>query len=252
MNMTKKDVILCDLDGTLADVNHRLHFINNPDGTKKTRKESDWDSFHTECINDAPNRDVIEIMESLIRGAWMGCNICGSYERKVYFLSGRNDVVRAETVEWLQKHVHEDWDYEELLIMRKNGDFRPETEVKLEMVRELGLTPDDVLCILDDRQCVVDMWRANGFRCLQVDAWEEKKTKKTWERQIADFINKKSADIEDPLRRFKFFKLLAQAAKHEALQTLEPFLPNEARDYVINMDIAVGEIMDYLGETDDE
>ena len=252
MNMTKKDVILCDLDGTLADVNHRLHFINNPDGTKKTRKESDWDSFHTECINDAPNRDVIEIMESLIRGAWMGCNICGSYERKVYFLSGRNDVVRAETVEWLQKHVHEDWDYEELLIMRKNGDFRPDTEVKLEMVQELGLTPDDVLCILDDRQCVVDMWRANGFRCLQVEAWEEKKPTKTWERQIADFINKKSADIEDPLRRFKFFKLLAQAAKHEALQTLEPFLPNEARDYVINMDIAVGEIMDYLGETDDE
>ena len=249
MNMTKKDVILCDLDGTLADVNHRLHFINNPDGTKKTRKESDWDSFHTECINDAPNRDVIEIMESLIRGAWMGCNICGSYERKVYFLSGRNDVVRAETVDWLQRHVHEDWDYDELLVMRKANDRRPDTEVKLEMVQELGLTPDDVLCILDDRQCVVDMWRANGFRCLQVEAWEEKKP---WERQIADFINKKSADIEDPLRRFKFFKLLAQAAKHEALQTLEPFLPNEGRDYVVNMDIAVGEMVDYLGETDDE
>ncbi len=183
MNMTKKDVILCDLDGTLADVNHRLHFINNPDGTKKTRKESDWDSFHTECINDAPNRDVIEIMESLIRGAWMGCNICGSYERKVYFLSGRNDVVRAETVDWLQRHVHEDWDYDELLVMRKNGDFRPDTEVKLEMVQELGLTPDDVLCILDDRQCVVDMWRANGFRCLQVEAWEEKKPTKTSKRK---------------------------------------------------------------------
>lgn len=76
--------------------------------------------------------------------------------------------------------------------------------------------------------------------------------KKTWERQIADFINKKSADIEDPLRRFKFFKLLAQAAKSEALHTLEPFLPNEGRDYVVNMDIAVGEMVDYLGETDDE
>jgi len=93
------------------------------------------------------------------------------------------------------------------------------------------------------------MWRANGFRCLQVEAWEEKKP---WERQIADFINKKSADIEDPLRRFKFFKLLAQAAKHEALQNVEPFFPNEARDYAINMEIAVGEMVDYLGETDDE
>jgi hypothetical protein len=76
--------------------------------------------------------------------------------------------------------------------------------------------------------------------------------KKPWEQQIEDFINKKSADIKDPLRRFKFFKLLACAAKHEALQTLEPFLPNTARDHLATMDIAVGEMVDYLGETDDE
>ena len=81
---------------------------------------------------------------------------------------------------------------------------------------------------------------------------KEREEKKPWERQIADFINKKSADIEDPLRRFKFFKLLAQLAKHEALHNLEPFLPNEGRDPVINMEIAVGEMVDYLGETDDE
>ena len=172
-NMTKKDVILCDLDGTLADVNHRLPYIKNPDGTLKPYAERDWDSFNKACVDDTPNKDVIEIMESLIRGRWMGCNVCGSYERKVYILSGRNDVVRAETVDWLQRHVDEDWDYDELLVMRKADDRRPDTEVKLGMVRELDLTPDDVLCVLDDRQCVVDMWRENGFRCLQVDAWEE-------------------------------------------------------------------------------
>jgi len=172
-NMTKKDVILCDLDGTLADVNHRLPYIKNPDGTLKPYAERDWDSFNKACVDDTPNKDVIAIMESLIRGRWMGCNVCGSYERKVYILSGRNDVVRAETVDWLQRHVDEDWDYDELLVMRKADDRRPDTEVKLDMVRELDLTPDDVLCVLDDRQCVVDMWRENGFRCLQVDAWEE-------------------------------------------------------------------------------
>ena len=165
--MSYKNIVLCDLDGTLADVNHRLHYIKNDDGTKKTRKESDWGSFHTECINDVPNNDVIEILHSLVREWW----------QEVYFLSGRNDVVRAETVEWLQKHVadYEHWSEtcRAQLVMRKNGDFRPDTEIKLEMVQELGLTPDDVLCVLDDRQCVVDMWRENGFRCLQVNAWEE-------------------------------------------------------------------------------
>jgi beta-phosphoglucomutase-like phosphatase (HAD superfamily) len=154
--------VLCDLDGTLADVNHRLHFIKNDDGTLKPYAERDWDSFNKACVDDKPNEDVIEILKALLRGC-----------RMFYFLSGRNDVVRAETVQWLQKHVYEDLDYHEQLVMRKADDRRPDTEVKLDMVRELGLTPDDVLCILDDRQCVVDMWRENGFRCLQVDAWEE-------------------------------------------------------------------------------
>jgi hypothetical protein len=174
MNMTKKDVILCDLDGTLADVNHRLHYIKNDDGTLKPYAERDWDSFNKACVNDTPNEDVVAILKALVSG-WgaHGCYMCGAVGRRVYILSGRNDVVRAETVQWLEKHVHEDWDYDELLVMRKADDRRPDTEVKLDMVRELDLTPDDVLCVLDDRQCVVDMWRENGFRCLQVDAWEE-------------------------------------------------------------------------------
>ena len=169
-----KRVVLCDLDGTLADVNHRLPYIKNPDGTLKPYAERDWDSFNAACVDDAPNEDVIQILTALVRG-WgaHGCHMCGAIDRDVYILSGRNDSVRAETVEWLQKHVDEDWDFNERLVMRKADDRRPDTEVKLEMVRELGLTPDDVLCILDDRQCVVDMWRENGFRCLQVDAWEE-------------------------------------------------------------------------------
>lgn len=153
-----KNVILCDLDGTLADLNHRLKYIKGP-GKK------DWDMFHAECVNDAPNWDVIDILRRL-ETANCGC-------AHVYILSGRNSVVREETVQWLEEHVCEHWDYDTQLIMRKANDRRPDTVVKKEMVDNLGLTPDDVLCVLDDRQCVVDMWRENGFRCLQVDAWEE-------------------------------------------------------------------------------
>ena len=73
----------------------------------------------------------------------------------------------------VKKHVPitEDRDWE--LYMRKEGDYRPDTTIKYEMMYELKITPDDVLCILDDRQSVVDMWRKEGFRCLQVDAWKE-------------------------------------------------------------------------------
>ena len=152
-----KHVIICDIDGTIADVRHRLHYIQNPDGTKK--KKPDWDAFHAACVDDKPFMDVMHVVHTLYLT-----------DRELYFLSGRNDVVRAQTKEWLWYYGF--YEYTDL-IMRKAGDRRPDTEVKLEMIRQLGLTPDDVLCIFDDRQCVVDMWRENGYRVMQVAAWKE-------------------------------------------------------------------------------
>lgn len=152
-----KNVIICDIDGTIADVRHRLHFIQNEDGTKK--KKPDWDAFHAACVDDKPFMDVMHVVHTLYRD-----------ERDLYFLSGRNDVVREQTKAWLGYYgFYQSTD----LIMRKAGDRRPDTEVKLEMIRQLGLTPHDVLCIFDDRQCVVDMWRENGYRVMQVAAWKE-------------------------------------------------------------------------------
>ena len=95
------------------------------------------------------------------------------------------------TVDWLETHVdfcEAGFNFHDQLFMRKEGDFRDDVEVKREMIKNLQIrkwnrseatfpleqvTPDDVLCILDDRQGVVDMWRQEGFRCLQVDAWKE-------------------------------------------------------------------------------
>lgn len=152
-----KNAIICDIDGTIADVRHRLHYIQNPDGTKKAKP--DWAAFHAACVDDPPFEDVIEIVNNLTYSV-------PSY--RLFILSGRNEVVRTETEKWLEDHVG----YTSLT-MRRANDRRPDTEVKLDMVLDLGLTPDDVLCIFDDRQCVVDMWRANGYRCLQVAAWKE-------------------------------------------------------------------------------
>jgi len=145
-----KNIILCDLDGTLADLNHRLHYIKPTVGQKK-----DWDAFHKACANDTPYGDMVEIATGL--------------PGELHILSGRNEVVREETEAWLRKHgiVYAG------LHMRKAKDRRHDTVVKLEMVQQLGFTPDRVLCVFDDRQSVVDMWRENGFRCLQVQAWTE-------------------------------------------------------------------------------
>ena len=44
--MNDKQIIICDIDGTIANLQHRLHYIRNPEGTK------DWDSFHVTCTDD--------------------------------------------------------------------------------------------------------------------------------------------------------------------------------------------------------
>ena len=163
---TKNKIVICDIDGTIANLQHRLHFIKNPDGTKK--KKPDWDSFHKACVDDTPYGDVIEII--------LNHQKCGY---RLYFFSGRNGLMWDETVEWLYKHVGERWWN---LQMREPNDRRPDTVIKLEMMKSLftikdglqvAMTPDDVLGIYDDRQSVVDMWRKNGFRVFQVDAWVE-------------------------------------------------------------------------------
>ena len=116
-------------------------------------------------------------------------SLAGGEEREVYFFSGRNEEVRKETIEWICKHVNINTPMTDVpnralwtenpysvglrLFMRKKNDRRADTIVKLEMMQELGLRPRDVLVILDDRQCVVDMWRDNGFNCHQVNAWKE-------------------------------------------------------------------------------
>tara|TARA_R110002020_G_scaffold272041_2_gene487170 strand:+ start:1585 stop:2238 length:654 start_codon:yes stop_codon:yes gene_type:complete len=166
--MKDKNIIICDIDGTIANVQHRLHYIKNPDGSKKSFKDTDWDSFHKACVDDTPYDDVIEVLRSLV---------VGHDNREVYFFSGRNSSVRKETWRWLEAHVKEtvmpsDFSPQQLQ-MRSENDRRPDTVVKLEIMQGLGFTPDDVLCILDDRQSVVDMWRENGFRVMQVDAWKE-------------------------------------------------------------------------------
>jgi FMN phosphatase YigB (HAD superfamily) len=138
------DIIICDLDGTLADITHRLHFIQN--------KKKDWPQFFEACVNDKPIYNTINVINTL------------AYNYEVYITSGRNDVVKEITQFWLLKHgitYHK-------LLMRKAGDYRPDSVVKLEWLVN-GLIPKErILCAFDDRQRVVDMWRNEGITCYQV------------------------------------------------------------------------------------
>lgn len=146
-----KQVIICDLDGTLADATHRIHLTKG--------REKNWTKFFQECVNDKPIKDIILLLD-LLRISMLA---------DIILVSGRSDEVKTETIEWLKQNKIQ---YDHLL-MRKHGDYRPDWKIKSEILEQqilgtLGYQKDDIKYILDDRDQVVNMWRSHGLRCLQV------------------------------------------------------------------------------------
>ena len=53
-NKIPKEIILCDIDGTIANNNHRQHLLG---------EFKDWDKFFYEMSNDEPIDEVIRLVK---------------------------------------------------------------------------------------------------------------------------------------------------------------------------------------------
>lgn len=135
--------VIFDLDGTLALIEHRKHFIEG--------QVKDWKAFNEACDKDEPNFPVIAILNSLKMNFY-----------KIYILTGRSDEVRQKTIDWLENY---DCLYDEL-IMRPKEDFTPDHILKEVWIREIGI--HDIAMAFDDRDSVVKMIRSLDIPCMQV------------------------------------------------------------------------------------
>lgn len=136
--------IIVDLDGTLAIHNGRSPY--------------DYTKVATDLLNEPVNDAV----------AAFANNTAG--DPVVIFLSGRPDSCRKDTVHWLeQRDFYPDrTDGLTRLFMRKAGDNRADYVVKYEIFDREIRDKYDVRLVLDDRDQVVDMWRAIGLPTFQV------------------------------------------------------------------------------------
>ena len=132
---TRPEVVLVDIDGTVAIMNGRSPF--------------EWHRVG----EDAPNDTVIEIVRALSKNG-----------KRIVFMSGRDGSCREETIKWLSRHVVEGPE----LYMREADDSRKDSIVKQELYEKYIEPSYDVFVVLDDRNQVVDMWRSLGLICLQV------------------------------------------------------------------------------------
>ena len=139
---------ICDIDGTLANIEHRLHHIQ--------KKPKDWDAFFAAAENDAP----IKHMTTLISGM--------SLVYYVIFMSGRPERTRTATEDWLRKHGYK-YDLSPMVLyMRGDGDRRDDSIVKYELLQKAKADGWEPVMAFDDRDRVVKMWRDNGIPCAQV------------------------------------------------------------------------------------
>ena len=144
--ITFPECIIFDIDGTLANCEHRIHWVRS--------KPKNWPAFNRAMKDDTPNWDVI----------WM---LRGWYNSGVHILiaSGRSDDDRSVTETWLKDVATVSY---EKLYMRASKDYRSDDIVKSEILDQMRADGYNPTVAIDDRQQVVDMWRARGLRCLQV------------------------------------------------------------------------------------
>lgn len=134
-----------DIDGTLANGDHRLHHIQ--------KSPKDWDAYFAACFGDSPHLHICDLANALHRGG-----------AQIIYLSGRSDICRSETKAWLRHHDLPSGP----LYMRRQGDHTPDHVLKIAMLDQViadGYKPD---MVFDDRNSVVKAWRAAGLPCAQV------------------------------------------------------------------------------------
>ena len=143
---TERPLAFVDIDGVLADVRHRLHFIE--------RRPRDWDGFFDAAVDDPIHPEGIALVETL------------RADHEIVFLTGRPRRLAADTERWLTEHGvggHR-------LVMRPERDRRPAATVKLELIKEIAGTRR-VAIVVDDDTDVIRTMRNAGYPTFDA-TWE--------------------------------------------------------------------------------
>lgn len=131
--------IICDIDGVLADVTELLPLI--------TGGNKDYELYYSRIEEAKPLWRGLDIVQGLNRQAFLKYGA-------VYFITGRRESSRQETIDWLQRHGA--CGEKINLYMRKDGDLRSACKLKEEHLKVIckDIPFSDITVFEDDPQCV--------------------------------------------------------------------------------------------------
>ena len=142
--MLEKKIVICDIDGTIANNDHRQNLL---------KKFKDWDNFFSQLHLDEPILVVIEKIKELKREG-----------KEIVFLTGRPEKYRKPTDAWLEKYFDQNY----MLIMRKDGDVRNKSTTKEEMLK-LNFDLKDIYKVYENDPELIDLWRKLELSVVDVN-----------------------------------------------------------------------------------
>ena len=141
--------VVFDLDGTMACDQHRKIFLQ--------QQPMQWEEYFARCADDAPIWPTISIFRTMLANPEMFPS--------VDIWTARVATTRVVTETWLRTYVTLK---PVRMLMRPANDRTNDADLKrrwLHQARKRGNAPD---LVFEDRDRVVDMWRAEGVKCHQV------------------------------------------------------------------------------------
>ena len=151
-----KPLYIFDIDGTLANCEHRVHILSQPG-----RSDQKWRDFYAACDKDYPISQTLKTLGLVLTAG-----------ADVWFWTGRSDEVRLKTIDWLIanstsfRHFLKDGC---VLLMRNEGDHTPDHILKKQWLDAmLDEDRERLVAVFEDRASVVKMWRDAGVTCYQV------------------------------------------------------------------------------------
>ena len=143
--VSASDIVIFDLDGTLANVDHRKHLL---DGTYVG-----FHRFHCACVDDTLISNVADVAKSLNRDG-----------HAFWVVTSRPIEMLAITRYWFHAYCL----VPDNILMRPVDDTRAGAELKRAWLQDGTIPRTNVLCVFDDKARDIAMWREEGLTCFQV------------------------------------------------------------------------------------
>ena len=141
---TDKKIVICDIDGTVANNDHRQHLLK---GFKT------WDLFFNALDKDTPILEVIEYVLKLY-----------SNGKKIVFITGRPERFRKPTLRWLSRY----FDFELNVFMRENNDIRHKKLVKKDIFTN-NFNSEQIYIAIENDLELIDLWKSLGLQVKEIN-----------------------------------------------------------------------------------